>query len=145
MAVFPQFPGRHRCILAISCSHKSWSSHRGIPFAFWWRNTEAILTSAPSATWTITTQERPVCPVPQNAPCMNARMNPVRLWAVFELRSYGMNVLNSLQGQRPKATEVSLWYGVCSVNQQLTSSMVRGPHHPEEDRGIGTERRSNCR
>jgi len=28
------------------------------------------------------------------------------------LKSYRVNVLNSLQGQRPKATDLSTWYGV---------------------------------
>ena len=72
----------------------------------------------------IGSRRRAVCPVPQNAPCMNAGMNPVRLWPGFGLRSYGVNVLNSLQGQRPKAREVSPWYGVCTMNQQLTRSTL---------------------
>ena len=38
----------------------------------------------------------PVYPVPQNAPHVSA----------------GMNVLNFPEGQRPKATDVSQWYGV---------------------------------
>jgi hypothetical protein len=33
---------------------------------------------------------------------------------------------------------------VSSVNQQLTFSVVRGPHHPEEDRGIVADRQSIC-
>jgi threonine dehydratase len=44
-------------------------------------------------------------------------MNPVRLWPGFGLRSYGVNVLNSLQGKRPKATDVSPWYGVYRAQQ----------------------------
>ena len=37
-----------------------------------------------------------IYPVPQNAPRVSA----------------GMNVLNFPEGQRPKATDVSPWYGV---------------------------------
>jgi hypothetical protein len=68
-------------------------------------------------------------PVPQNALCVSAGMNPERLWPGFGLRSYGVNGLNSLQPcgvtsrlrppisvvdntPRGKATDVSPWYGV---------------------------------
>ena len=38
-------------------------------------------------------------PYHRTPPCMNAGMNPVRLWAVFELRSYGVNVLKFQKGK----------------------------------------------
>ncbi len=61
----------------------------------------------------IGSRRRAVCPVPQNDPCMNA----------------GMNVLNSPCGVavhystgRPKATEVSPWYGVCTIGNSCNIS-----------------------
>jgi hypothetical protein len=51
-------------------------------------------------------------------------MNPVRLWAVFELRSYGVNVPDSLQGQRPKATGVNPWYGVYILRFAMESGLI---------------------
>ncbi|MFQ5929911.1 MAG: hypothetical protein ACE5MK_09440, partial [Acidobacteriota bacterium] len=57
-------------------------------------------------------------PVPQNAPCVSAGMNPVPIsprenHALPVQNSWnGVNVPDSLQGQCPKATDVSPWYGV---------------------------------
>jgi hypothetical protein len=51
-------------------------------------------------------------------------MNPVRLWAVFELRSYGVNVPDSLQGQCPKATGVNPWYGVYILRFAMESGLI---------------------
>jgi hypothetical protein len=50
-AVFRDFPGRHRCTLAISCSDNLWSSRRGILSPFWWPNAAAISTFALSVAW----------------------------------------------------------------------------------------------
>ncbi|MGH7771968.1 MAG: hypothetical protein ACREQA_06985 [Candidatus Binatia bacterium] len=57
-------------------------------------------------------------PVPQNAPHVKAGMKPdPRLseeWGRHGSRIFriGVNVLNFPEGQRPKATDVSPWYGV---------------------------------
>ncbi len=59
-----------------------------------------------------------VYPVPQNAPCISSEMNPVpksprENYALPVQNSWnGVNVPDSLQGERPKATGVSPWYGV---------------------------------
>src|SRR3989338_7026110 len=55
-------------------------------------------------------------PVPQNAPHVSAGMNPVRSQPKPQTQSYGVNVLNVPKGQRPKATDVSPWYGVCRLS-----------------------------
>jgi len=53
-----------------------------------------------------------VYPVPQNAPHVSAGMNPVRSQPKPRTQSYGVNVLELPKGQRPKAKDVSPWYGV---------------------------------
>ena len=60
----------------------------------------------------------PVYPVPQNAPHVSAGMNPVPTPpsendAFPTQRGWnGVNVLDFPEGQCPKATDVSPWYGV---------------------------------
>ena len=60
----------------------------------------------------------PVYPVPQNAPDVSAGMNPVPT-PPSENDAFptqhgwnGVNVLDFPEGQCPKATDVSPWYGV---------------------------------
>ncbi len=75
-----------------------------------------------------------IYPVPQNAPHVSAGMNPERAVLPTRPLSFGVNVLNLPEGQRPnpvplfylgsdslplvglwfgtKATDVSPWYGV---------------------------------
>jgi len=59
-----------------------------------------------------------IYPVPQNAPHVSAGMNPVPtlLRENYTLSIQpgwnGVNVLELPKGQRPKATDVSPWYGV---------------------------------
>ncbi|TAK07944.1 hypothetical protein EPO44_03270 [bacterium] len=50
-------------------------------------------------------------PVPQNAPHVNAGMDPERVRLARKRGSFGMNVLSLPEGKRPKATDVSPWYG----------------------------------
>ncbi len=78
--------------------------------------------------------KRLIYPVPQNAPHVSAGMNPERVRLAGERGSFGVNVLNFLEVQRPnpeplfylgsdslplvglwfgtKAKDVSPWYGV---------------------------------
>jgi len=51
-----------------------------------------------------------IYPVPQNAPYVSA----------------GMNVPNIPEGQRPKATDVSPWYGVYLTIKKSRSSLALG-------------------
>jgi hypothetical protein len=62
----------------------------------------------------------PIYPVPQNAPCVSA----------------GINVLNTLQGKRPKATDVSPWYGVYGFRSYQSAEL------PVSDRGLTSTRSS---
>ena len=63
-----------------------------------------------------------VYPVPQNAPHVSAGMNPDprlsedRKNQGSRIFRIGVNVLNFPEGQRPKATDVSPWYGVYFIS-----------------------------
>ncbi len=48
-------------------------------------------------------------------------MNPERAGLSKESGSYGVNVLELPKGQRPKATDVSPWYGVYDAEASDTS------------------------
>ena len=74
-----------------------------------------------------------IYPVPQNAPHVSAGMNPVPtpLRENYTLSNQpgwnGVNVLELPKGQRPKATDVSPWYGVYlqALRSRLTASSER--------------------
>jgi len=71
-----------------------------------------------------------VYPVPRNAPRVSAGMNPVRSQPEPRPQSYGVNVLNFPEGQRPKAPNVSPGYGVYDPEADLF--LV-----PAKEEGIG--------
>ena len=51
-------------------------------------------------------------------------MNPVRSQLKSRPQSFGVNVLNPLQAQRPKATDASPWYGVSNRGFGLLEVLV---------------------
>jgi hypothetical protein len=56
-----------------------------------------------------------VDPVPQNAQRVSAGLNPRRVRSAGKRGSCGVNLLGSPEGRSPKATAVSLWHGVDSL------------------------------